>query len=397
MGVGYWILSPFLTHRCAYESSPARRSSSHLPSFPSSKLPSFQASHLPNFSSSPGLIVTKSQSHLISFFIILHFTLFIFHSSIAQAIEVSGHLTENTTWSPDNNPYEVVDNVFVEAGVTLTILPGTEVKIQSAQLTCSDDFYDNFWYRYGANVAKMIWVNGNIIAKGTEQDSIVFTRLQDDFNYYWGCVYIPGDGIPKFEHCIVEYSGGMGIAVGNVADAAISIYNDTGKINHCTFRNNCVGLYVVYTLTHPVEIIDCAFYNDNINYYVLHRCGCLHLVVSQPAENHKPALVAHNYFSGCYVNVLSAYYVDNTNISCIQTSTGVQYERTSYFYDNSFTSCQTGIYGGHFGDSIFIKNNRFINGNDGLDLDEAYVEISDNHFSGCGIDLLWCDSGKIFN
>jgi hypothetical protein len=61
--------------------------------------------------------ISKS-SRLI--FLILHFTFFIFHSSIAQAIEVSGHLTEDTTWNPANNPYEVVDHVFVDAGVTLT-------------------------------------------------------------------------------------------------------------------------------------------------------------------------------------------------------------------------------------------------------------------------------------
>ena len=54
--VGYWILSPFLTHRCAYESSPADYSSltSHLLIFSSSQSPpKADKSHLcylpPNF------------------------------------------------------------------------------------------------------------------------------------------------------------------------------------------------------------------------------------------------------------------------------------------------------------------------------------------------------------
>jgi hypothetical protein len=103
-------------------------------------------------------------------FLFLIFSLFIFD---LLSIEVSGHLTEDTTWSPNNNPYEVVDNVFVDEGVTLTILPGTEIKIQSAELTNSLDFHNNFWYTNGNNTAKMIWVDGEIIAEGTQQDSIV--------------------------------------------------------------------------------------------------------------------------------------------------------------------------------------------------------------------------------
>ncbi|MBC8416100.1 MAG: hypothetical protein H8E11_06695, partial [Candidatus Cloacimonetes bacterium] len=57
----------------------------------------------------------------ILFFFILHFSSLsrrsnillallcvgglIFYSSIANAIEVGGHLTEDTIWGPENNPY----------------------------------------------------------------------------------------------------------------------------------------------------------------------------------------------------------------------------------------------------------------------------------------------------
>ena len=65
--------------------------------------------------------------HLSVFcFFILFFSLFAFDLS---SIEVGGHLTEDTTWSPENNPYLVTEILYVDAGVTLTILPGTEVKI----------------------------------------------------------------------------------------------------------------------------------------------------------------------------------------------------------------------------------------------------------------------------
>ncbi|HPR18426.1 MAG TPA: CotH kinase family protein, partial [Candidatus Cloacimonadota bacterium] len=60
-----WILSQFLTHRCAYESSPADYSSSHLLIFSSSHLPTFSSSHLPIFSSSH--LPIFSSSHLLTF------------------------------------------------------------------------------------------------------------------------------------------------------------------------------------------------------------------------------------------------------------------------------------------------------------------------------------------
>jgi hypothetical protein len=108
---------------------------------------------------------------------------FIFHSSIAQAIEVGGHLTEDTTWNSANNPYEVTETLFVDADVTLTILPGTEIRISGASLTDYIEYHNNFGLFNGVSVAKYIQVDGQIIAEGTEQDSIVFTRLQDDMNY----------------------------------------------------------------------------------------------------------------------------------------------------------------------------------------------------------------------
>jgi hypothetical protein len=279
----------------------------------------------------------------------------------------------------------------------LTILPGTEVRIQSAQLNCWDDFNDYFWYQYGNNTAKMIWVNGNIIAEGTVEDSITFTHNQDDFNYYWGCIYIPGDEMPVFKHCIVEYSGGTGIAVGNIARAAITIHNGMGIIKKCVFRNNGMDFCATHIYTRKIEVIDCSFYSNMINYFVLNIWGNFQLSISQAEENYKPALVANNHFSSRYKGFPSVFFINNVNVSCLGLQKYAQNGKTSYFYDNDFISCPTGIYGGNVGDSIFIKNNRFINGNDGLDLHEAYVEISENCFDGCGIELLWCDSSKIFN
>ena len=130
------------------------------------------------------------KSFLFLVLLILNLLFLIFNYSIVFAIEVGGHLTEDTTWSPENNPYLVVENLYVDSGVTLTILPGTVVKISGAPLTNYNDNNENFWLYNGDSVAKMIWVDGKILAEGTEQDSITFNRIQDDINYNWGCVYL---------------------------------------------------------------------------------------------------------------------------------------------------------------------------------------------------------------
>ena len=47
--------------------------------------------------------------------------------STPAGTSVSGAIAANTTWSPANGPYRVTANVTVNAGATLTILPGTSV------------------------------------------------------------------------------------------------------------------------------------------------------------------------------------------------------------------------------------------------------------------------------
>ena len=195
--------------------------------------------------------------------------------SSTYAEDVGGHITEDTTWSPENSPYQVTETVIVDEGVTLTVLPGTEVKISDATCTSWQEFDTNFWLYGGVSVAKFIQVEGMIIAEGTEQDSIVFTRLQDDPDYCWGTIYITQEAeLCRFTHCRFEYSAGIGLALSNIAKAAISMYNGKGIINDCLFLNNGASIATYHSCVMSVEILRNTFtFDSNLNDFLINLWG----------------------------------------------------------------------------------------------------------------------------
>jgi len=68
------------------------------------------------------------------------------------------------------------------------------------------------------------------------------------------------------------------------------------------------------------------------------------------------------------------------------------------YFSNEFINCEYGIENTTAtSGSLYIKNNNFIGGYNGIDLDDAYVEISDNYFEGCDLITEFETSGKVYN
>jgi len=144
-------------------------------------------------------------------------------STFLLSIQVSG--TQSGTWSPDNNPYEVIGDVTVPSGQTLSVQPG--VIVQAMGLF-------------------QIIAQGNIIANGTVADSIYFISGQADPNALWDGIRLENTIVQsQFSYCRIEK-----------ADYGINSINSPASITHCHFKLNKRGIQT-YGIgsTNPADVL----------------------------------------------------------------------------------------------------------------------------------------------
>ncbi|MDP8203130.1 MAG: T9SS type A sorting domain-containing protein [Candidatus Tenebribacter mawsonii] len=315
------------------------------------------------------------------------------NSSIAFAIEVGGHLTEDTTWSPDNNPYLVTSGVYVDAGVTLTILPGTIVKFYA-------DYYDDlgddqFYFHNGEEpIAKFIRVEGRIIAEGTEQDSIIFTRMQDEQYYHWGTIYHPeGAQQSSFKHCLFEFSAFTGFSLSEQPRAAIAMWNGSAMIENCSFIDNDTAVSIERNII-EISVINSYFDYVEFPHPIIQNVSGSFFFRIRYVSNIDTGipLIAGNLYnngSSLYLSNKSVYFIDNAIDSVPYNRDGMYLSdphNCNYIYNNDFGSCDKGIFLlSSEEDSIYIKKNHFATNGDAIYINYAYVEICDNYFEGCDL------------
>jgi len=339
---------------------------------------------------------------LILILVFSFFLFFLFPFSILFSIEVGGHITEDTTWSPDNNPYIVTQNLYIDEDVTLTILPGTIIKLIAAEFTQINDY--DFYFNNGDTVAKMFWVDGRIIAEGAEEDSIIFTRVQDSLYYHWGTIYIsPQAELCIFNHCHFEYSALIVVNIGLQPKGAIALYNGQAMIKNCHFIDNYMGISLKgqsqnILIKNNLFNFQQGLYPSSIN------SSKSHLYFDNNLGNSEQILISGNRFTGA--NTLSSsgnsiQFVNNTVSNCVTAIHCHNFDSPSYFYKNEFINNSSHSINsiGPSTDTLYIKKNRFIiegENSDGVDLDDVYTVISDNVFDGC---RLICPTGnsKVIN
>ena len=148
------------------------------------------------------------------------------HSAIIGT-EVGGEIITNTTWTKANSPYIISRDLVIQQGVSLIIEPGVIVKF---------------------NKGRFLQVNGELIARGTKVDPILFTsNVPDSKPGDWLGIFFSNTNLganydklgnyvsgSKLEYCTIEY-----------CKSAIKTESSSLFINHCVIQNNLdVGICV---------------------------------------------------------------------------------------------------------------------------------------------------------
>ena len=113
------------------------------------------------------------------------FAIFLCIAVYSQTIIPGGPISG--TWTVDGEPYLIEGETTIENGTTLTIEAGVRVEWQGSF---------------------SMWVEGQIVAIGTETDSIIFTAA-DPVTRWEGVRFdstLVTNDTSRFEYCVFEYA-----------------------------------------------------------------------------------------------------------------------------------------------------------------------------------------------
>ena len=124
------------------------------------------------------------------------------------ASEISGTLDANTTLDAASSPWYVTDNVIVPPNITLSIEPGVTVFIASG---------------------KGITIKGRLIAEGTEQELIHFTRYPAATDKWYSLQFVDTTDDNRITYALLEH--------GRTNDGMIGLKNSKLLLDHVTLTN----------------------------------------------------------------------------------------------------------------------------------------------------------------
>ncbi len=144
--------------------------------------------------------------------------LFASYSFAFADTEVSGLITEDTTWTVENSPYILTSRVGVDYQVTLTIEPGVQVKSNAGGLE----------------------IMGKILAHGNSSNPIIFTTLDENPSWYgWRGIVFDHDreAQESWEGSVLEWCEFSWMFFGVTCPTSTMRENPILSITNCTFSN----------------------------------------------------------------------------------------------------------------------------------------------------------------
>ena len=170
--------------------------------------------------------------HYPKFFTIAVVGIILCLSISANAVDVGGLISENTTWAVADSPFNLTQSLMVKEGSTLTIEAGSVINISPE---CG------------------FLINGEIIARGTEGKPIIFQPVTGTEPGSWRAInfgdtstdavfddkekYISGSIL---EFCTIKNGGGSG------AEGQIVISQSTPLIQSCKILDGTTGIHTTY-------------------------------------------------------------------------------------------------------------------------------------------------------
>lgn len=170
---------------------------------------------------------------------ILMLLMLVSSSIIGQTIVPPGNVSG--TWTVANSPYIVTGNISVST--SLLIQAGVTVKFQAGG-----------W-------AMTVGSGAKLVAKGTDEQGIVFEPYQGLYRGSWKSVYFENSGADDtLSYCTMKYGTN-----------AICIYNSEPIVNKCTVSSDSVcGIYMYFS-NYPTRTIisGCQIYDNPCGIRVL--------------------------------------------------------------------------------------------------------------------------------
>ena len=157
----------------------------------------------------------------------------------AHALNVSGPITSDTTWTVANSPYIITSRVEIEPGVTLTIEAGVEVQVVGPGFAA-------IWVKEGAHLE----------AVGTEVAPIIFTSVAESGPSDWTALGVTGSA--RFIH--TEFRNSLYNLDINGASGGPIILEDS-LINHSAYGLDIEGV----DSFHRLQMNNVQFINNDAN------------------------------------------------------------------------------------------------------------------------------------
>jgi len=176
------------------------------------------------------LRINKAIQGIMTIFILL-MTFLCLNTETLWATDHSGTISGNTTWYAADNPHNIVGDMTVQSGATLTLEAGVTVQF---------DAFKNITF-YGA-----------LTAVGVPDTGIVLTRSGTSD---WGKLYFTGGSSNgTLDYCTIEYGG---YAIQTAGD-----FGGTLSLSHCIIQNSTLGVYVTGS-PGLVSVYACTLQNND--------------------------------------------------------------------------------------------------------------------------------------